>query len=116
MLMELQREALQLTKELTVRVNALVHIAAVPNPPQPTVQPTMPTVTAANPEPTPPPAPLPAQAVVLDNQVQLVQQPRQVAQPVAQPPGPHYYLAEVLEPVGQPIQVKCSAPPAEAPA
>ena len=35
-LMELQREALQLTKELTVRVNALEHLAAVPNPPQAT--------------------------------------------------------------------------------
>ena len=33
MLMELQREALQLTKELTVRVNSLEHLAVVPNPP-----------------------------------------------------------------------------------
>ena len=54
--MELQREALQLTKELTVRVNAL---AAVPNPPQQAV-----TVTTAS--PTPPTTPVQPQAVVVD--------------------------------------------------
>ena len=35
-LIELQREALQLMKELIVRVNALENVAAVPNPPQQT--------------------------------------------------------------------------------
>ena len=71
--MELQREALQLTKDLSVRVNT------IPNTPnQSTI--------ATTPMPAPPPALAPAQAVVVDPQVQLVQQALQVpAQPGALP-------------------------------
>ena len=75
-------------KELMVRVNALEHVAAVPNTPQPRVQSPTHKVTGANSESATSTASLPAQAVVLDNQVQLVQQRLQVAQPVDQPPGP----------------------------
>ena len=62
----------------------------------------------------PPPPPAPAQAVVADSQLQLVQQAVEAqVHPGAPSPVPRYYLPEVLEPAGQPVQVECPAPQPE---